>query len=366
MMKQRVGIITLQYSNNYGGFLQTYALSRIVESLGYEPVIINRQPESKFQGMVGKLKYAVQKHLWKSFDDFRMDFFPETTEPLLSEDSIRKYADSFYAVIVGSDQVWRLEYTMKEGLGYNMFLDFVSDKTIKISYAASFGKDSFEGDIEVIKKVEMYLSRFKAISVREDSGLNICNNIFQVQASHVLDPTMLLSQADYMKLIKLDYPKITDNFVSYYFLDSSENKLRIAQEIADKYKSLLMNIYRPSEKPFSLRYNLIPKAKYIYPSFSSWLYKIKNAEFVIADSFHGIVFSIIFNKQFICIANKERGLARMESLLNMFNLSDRLVFDNELSNDFLNMNYIDYQPINRKVLELREKSIDFLKESLKS
>ena len=105
---------------------------------------------------------------------------------------------------------------------------------------------------------------------------------------------------------------------------------------------------------------------YHYPSFSTWLSGIRDAEIVISDSFHGIVFSILYNKQFICVANESRGLTRMISLLKKFGLESRIVFETELLPSDIFSQKIDYKFVNEILHKEQLKSIDFLINSIRS
>ncbi len=364
-MKKRVGILTLQFANNYGGFLQTFALFTSLKKLGYSPLIINRRYPLP-NGIASMYLNFVDTFINGSFNKFRQRQFTSITEPIFSHESMKDVAKELDAVIVGSDQVWRLEYTKNIGFGYNMFLDFVPKEKKRISYAASFGTDKFEGNNEDISVVKDLLSTFSGISVRESSGVDLCSNLFNAHAEHVLDPTMLLKVEDYDTIIiPAEVSNINDkHFVVQYLLDPNPKRKTISTKIAKKYNGNLKNIYRASDTDFSIKKHIFPSSKHTFPSFSNWLWSIKNAQFVVTDSFHGVVFCILFNKQFVCIANTSRGVARMDSLLGMFGLRSRLI--DELANEekYLNLPLIDYNEVNTLIDFNREKSINFLINSL--
>ncbi|WP_026994619.1 polysaccharide pyruvyl transferase family protein [Flectobacillus major] len=362
-MSKKVGILTLQFANNYGGFLQVFALSQMLEKLGFTPVIIDRVP-TKHLSLSKRIKIfltsSIHSYLNTSFSDFKKKYIHNRTQVIRTHDEILKYKDEFFAVIVGSDQVWRLAYTKEEGLGFNMFLDFVGEKTLKVSYAASFGTDQFEGSDADVTRVKELLKTFSAVSVREDSAVDICSTVFNIEAQHVLDPTLLLKGSDYVKLFKLPEQLADSPFLAYYLLDFDSNKIGFINTLSKTLQLEKVNIYRESEKVFNLSSDFIPTSKFRYPSFYHWLSSIYNSQFVVADSFHGVVFSIIFNKQFICIANRKRGVARMESLLRKFGLLDRLLFEGEEFNG----KEIDYQAVNAILESERYKSMKFLQEAL--
>lgn len=364
-MEKKVGILTLQFANNYGGFLQTYALFTTLRQLGYLPIIINRRfPIPKT--IASTYLKLVDNRINSSFNQFRAKHFTATTEPIFTHDAMCQIANNLDAVIVGSDQVWRLEYTKNIGFGYNMFLDFVPKQKKRVSYAASFGTDKFEGDTNDINTVTKLLATFDGISVRENSAVDICQSLFHASATHVLDPTMLLTMEDYDKLISLSEVEgvAESNFLVQYLLDPNANRKVIAKELAVKYNAHLKNIYRDSESEFSLKRDFFPSSKHKFPSFSNWLWSIKNAQFVVTDSFHGVVFSILFNKQFVCIANKSRGVARMDSLLGMFELQSRLIDESDEKSKYDQLPTINYDSVNVLIDMYRKKSVDFIVSSL--
>lgn len=356
----KIGILTFHYSNNYGALLQTYALSKVLIQLGFEPMIINRIPKQNIgcKTVKSTLRQLVNKHFLKSFTQFRIDHLENITRPLLRECDLKEVVETFDAVIVGSDQVWRMEYTT--GLELNNFLDFVPDHISKISYAASFGIDQFNCDKETLIKVRNLLARFKAISVRESSGVSICKNLFNVNATHLLDPTLILFPEDYNILMAKSGVDL-EKTVIRYLMDETIFKVNLVNLIAETKKLKILNITRECETGFSIKGLCFNWNKYYYPSFSKWLEAIRDAEFVVTDSYHGLAFSILFNKQFICIANKERGVSRMMSLLEKLKLVDRLIFEHDNLSSFKSLPEINYEPIN-KILDLeRSKSLEFLK-----
>ena len=179
-------------------------------------------------------------------------------------------------------------------MGKFYFLDWVSPSIKKYAYAVSFGKNTFDTTPSKISDISSLVQSYKKISVREDSGKTICKDILKCDAIHVLDPTLLLSSKHYDQLI--NHSKTEKKYICQYFLDNNEQKN-----------------------------NIVFLAKYRYPSVIEWLKNIRDAEFVITDSFHGTIFSLIFQKKFICINNKKRGSTRFQSLLGELDLLHRLI-----------------------------------------
>ena len=369
----KVKILTLPLESNYGGILQAYSLQSALSKLGFSSMVVaikNRNTiifvwlgyikriilahiTSKYISSISPLENIKRMRFQKDFIEEHINYCPNTKTHNI-EDGI---------FIVGSDQVWRRPYsTIPQYL-----LNFTKGIDIKrISYAASFGKDDLSeyGD-KLIKKSAALAKKFDAISVREDSGVDICNEYWGVKAQQHVDPTLLLEKNDYLKLIHEDINilKKSDGQIFTYVLDSDKNKDEIIDKVSSHLKLKSFDIMPP--KPMTKKELRSNPDKFALPHVTQWLKSFKDADFVITDSFHGTVFSIIFNKPFIAIGNKERGLTRFSSLLRLFKLEDRLV-----SNSYGALSIVD-SPINWKEvneIKLREKKrgIKYLKDNLQS
>jgi len=252
-----------------------------------------------------------------------------------------------------------------------MFFSFVKENKLKrIAYAASFGVADMEFSEEQIKKVSELLPKFDAISVREDSGVDLCRNYFYVEAQHVLDPTMLLPVSDYLALISEEEKQKAEsrkqeispsNFegvpegrdsLFVYVLDQSPEVLQFVQQIADELQT----------QPCHFLPTLNKTA--IMPSVTAWLKGFSDAQFVATDSFHGTVFAILFNKPFLVYVNKGRGATRFHSLLKMFHLEDRLVVSMEESVIAKVKNPVNWENVNQILERERAFSYTFLKNAL--
>lgn len=345
----RIGILTLPFEANYGWAVQRWALYHTIEKLGHQPTIINRRWSSNNTSCINSFKRFVYYNVicprFKRFvDKETLSVTPVTRTPEETFE-VSKHLD---AVIVGSDQVWRIENTRLAGLDF--FLDFLNDSPIKrLSYAASFGKDTWQGTEDETIKVKNLLQKFNAISVREDSGVGLCNNLFDVESSHVLDPTLLLTADDYNQL--LSKPKSRQELVTY-ILDSTEEKRYTISEIAKQCNLKEVNLYPSRSFTF-------------YKSVYTWLEKIRDARYVVVDSFHGMVFCILFHKQFAVFANSKRGLTRFTSLLGMLGLTERLttVFGKEEVLNILKQP-VDYVSVESLLATHRKKSLGFLENNL--
>lgn len=230
--------------------------------------------------------------------------------------------NKYDAVVVGSDQTWRPKYSPNI---YNFYLDFIKNKNIKrFAYASSFGVDTWEYAEEETSKCAELAKLFDAISVREESGVDLCKKYLNVESECVLDPTLLLNKEDYLSLIGDKYNNGSDNGVYTYFLDSNEEKTSAANSIAEKLKT---QVYSCQAKRSLSDLGGSTLDEYQMPAVQDWLASFANAKFVVTDSFHGMVFSIIFEKPFLVIVNKQRGAARFESLLSKIGGLDHLIYD---------------------------------------
>lgn len=322
----KINIITQPLFCNYGGILQNYALQEVLRRMDHEVLTVNVPPR-EIASHPGWKDYAhAVINLGKRIrGQYNCPFLNPHTfakkERELSEpqrEFVRKHINKVDCKspftketvsdhpadlwIVGSDQVWRPWCSPNIE---NYFFDFLNDTTPRIAYAASFGTDRWEISEEQTPRIRELASRFKAISVREASGVGLCNEYLGIEARHVLDPTMLLTAEDYLALTsENDYPQ--GRYIATYILDQNPAK-----------KKLVM------EESRALGLPIVPVGQMhrdCFDSVESWLAIIAHADRVITDSFHGTVFSIIFGTPVKILDNSIRGNARLESLTSMLSL----------------------------------------------
>lgn len=359
----KIAILTLRVDNNYGGHLQRYALSRVLRDMGHEVSVLYFRSTWLHDSAKRKIKVAAKNFIkvilgrthnpvlyWKhedyQWEEIRAHAYPfferyVPHSPLLyDEESLKKHVNctQYDCFIVGSDQVWRKAYTQRWGVEH-FFLDFVPRGTKKIAYAASFGLPDMEYEEDEIKRLHALYKLFDAVSVREESGLDVLamHGWTDPKAKVVLDPTMLLPKEHYQELIKDGNTVSSKGNMFCYVLDENEEiKAKIEQLAKEKdMKPFYASIF--GEQRMSVE---------------QWLRSFDDAEYVVTNSYHGIVFALIFNKPFYLIQNADRGNARFASLMNMFGLKE----DNSA---------IVWNKVNSKMAEMREISINYLKESLK-
>lgn len=337
----KIAIVTQALLNNYGGILQNYAVQLILRRLGHDPVTFDLKQKNHYESLIKilprRILYSIMKVFFRkkinalSIPRYQkrarsMDIFVKENISLTK--CVKKYEKKSVencnadVILVGSDQVWRPKYNHYLE---DMYLDFAKKSSLKkIAYAASFGVDEWEYTPKQTEACSALAKKFNAISVREESGVKLCKDHLGVDATWVLDPTLLLKKDDYLKLCQ-EIPVNSNRFMAVYVLNLNDSVKATYESIA-KEKNLEIKYFAADAKA-SL-------------SIPEWLAMFRDASYVVTDSFHGTVFSIIFGKEFKCIYNETRGVTRFESLLNLYNSG--------------------------KLEEMREFSLNWLKNALES
>lgn len=375
----KIGILTLRLHNNYGGILQAYALQKVLQQMGHDATVIDKSRFIKLPLFSFSRYYLYFKRLilkiisdrslpvrWDKKRNEDMAIMSTNTYPFILKHIKRIEAndnysnikqDDFDAFAVGSDQVWRPMY-----FGQNIiacaYLSFAKEWNVKrISYAASFGTENWEYTKEQTAECKKLIKLFDAVSVRESSAVELCEKHFDTSAMHVLDPTMLLDASDYIKLFEEANTPQSPGSLMCYILDENKEKQEVVSCIEQTLhlKSFSVNSkYEVAEAPLEER---------IQPPVETWLRGFYDADFVITDSFHACVFSILFEKPFIVYGNKDRGMARFNSLLSIFGLENRLITNSDDALRIIN-EPIDWKNVNAKKKEWQEKSFTFLGNNL--
>lgn len=360
----RIGILNLPFDNNYGGNLQRYALTRVLREMGHDVKHINLR--SSYRLPYYKMPYCYTKRLVMKIlgSNFPILFEKESKK---ENEQLEVNAFKFYehhvnhthavygirqvkqvcqehkfdAIVVGSDQVWR--YSMvKGGLGLNNYmLGFIHNEQIKkIAYAVSLGIEE-RLEKSQVQRYSKFYNKFNAVSVRESQSVKIFDEYgwTEPQAQHILDPVFLLEKENYVALAKnMPVDNVTKDKIFCYILDSNEN---VENTIQRKKRELDTS---------SVTVSLKDTAKV---SIEQWLYNIYTCRLMVTDSFHGVAFSILFNKPFLFCGNERRGNMRINSLYKMF------MIDSDQTE------HLDWQMINRNIDQLRLVSKEFLNNSLK-
>ena len=353
----KIGILTFQWASNqnFGASLQTYAHQFLMSKIfkNEEVRVINFIPFS----MTIKRK-IITYFIVRNFREYNSKFL-KLTKKIQNTKDFKNLNNEFDTFIVGSDQVWRTVWLKEKSLHY--FFDFVNDDKKKIAYAASFGVDYWEGTPELTEKIKPLIKKFDYISVREESGIDICKNTFGIDnAVCVLDPTLMISREDYQLILDdwKDKSHLKKKYIAHMLLDDTKELKKESQNIADYLKADINYIKGKSFK-------ILGKDITFYNKVSQWLTYLKDAELVITDSFHCTVFSLIFHKKFVVVANPKRGIARLETLLSKVGLEDRFFTDiKDVMKSGILDKKIDYNEVDKKLEVHRKYSMDFLKKAL--
>ncbi|WP_270576121.1 polysaccharide pyruvyl transferase family protein [Bacteroides cellulosilyticus] len=358
----KIGVLTYHRSHNYGALLQALALRYKLTEMGHEVCFIDYWPKyhqdmySLFSmryvlhcSKINVVKYILNTILYwnrrkKRIDEFEQ-FIGEYIVPYCAEYSDKNEYD---IIVYGSDQIWRKQPGLSNHFNPVYFADNILHAKKHMSYAASMGM--LKLDIEDYSFLRMKMKNFFKISVREKSLKEILETI-GVNAPIVLDPTLLLTKTDWDELfpIKRLYD---ERYILYYRLSRSFDEKIVADFAKRKGCRLLIldGVVRMTKNKTIFAANPL-----------QFLSLIKYADFVFSSSYHGMVFSLIFNKEFYACfpVNEER---RAKSLLDIVNLSNRLLFQkDEIAYD---IEKIDYKNVNRRIEELRAFSLDFLQLSM--
>lgn len=371
----KIGILTLTLDTNYGGILQAYALQTVLERMGHEVFVFNRHPHKikanwliilkrfyhkLFGGKIVVFSEAklnreapiVNKKIWNFRDNNIKEVFIESFDDI-------KYL-CLDCIVVGSDQIWRPKYFKEQWNDdvTNAFLSFTDGWNIKrVAYAASFGADTWEYSEQETNEIQQSIKLFDAIAVREHEGINLLKRYLNVSANFTVDPTLLLSVNDYKEIVySSSPPKSLGNLLSY-ILDPTDDKEALLN-LVSAHKNL---------KPFSVNRDELmltkPIEERIKPGIDAWLRGFMDADFIVTDSFHACVFSLIFNKPFVVVGNKDRGMARFYSLLTIFKQEFRLV--NSVQQYIERSDMIHCSPnVENLIDEERKKAIKYLSNSL--
>lgn len=357
---KKIGILTYHRVFNFGSLLQTYALQKYLENKGQMVEVIDYYPERlQKKKLLFHVSAKWRRPIWKMIahlipavitrlmgyhmmDTFLAKYVHLTNRVYENEEDLGKNCPIYDIYLNGSDQVWNVETA--DGLVDKVFfMAFLPEKCVRAAYAGSFGKDSFSD--ESLIEIKKYLSKYSAISVRENSGLNILDQIGIKGGQWVLDPTFLLKPAQWKEIeTKI---KLPERYLLVYNLNRNTRITRLAQQIANERGLQIVN--------FAHSFVFIKGAKnIIYPTPNLFITLFENAEYVVTDSFHGTAFSISFGRQFICVP-APRFNSRLSSILELIGESDRLLQEED-NFEIINRK-IDYTKV-EEILEIERQKAD--------
>lgn len=374
----KIAILSLIPEHNYGGILQSYALQTVLERMGHDVEILKKDMPSAVLPFSKKIlvypariirKYILRKDVLINQEKYNVlksqkenSLLIDFVHTHLHTRKIKHFREikenEYDAYIVGSDQVWRPRYFKRQYQEsmQNAFFSFTKDwNVIRIAYAPSFAVDVWEYSKKETLSCKEAIKRFNAISVREKSGIELCRKYLNTSSVCVLDPTLLLNASDYRKFIYTENRNAERRLV-VYTLDSSPLLDKIT-----KHLSFSLHI-----KPFNANDSSVEyiNNEPVKQSVESWLKTFYDAEIIVTDSFHASVFSMIFNKPFIVVGNKARGMSRITDLLQPLGQQFRLVetFEQYQTRE---ENLMQAPKVIDVLQKDRTYSMDFLKNNLK-
>ena len=374
----KIAIITLPLIANYGGILQNYALQTVLKRMGHtvETIVLPLELQQPWwRKPLAYSKRSVDKYVLRRRKTpvFYEQWYNRTLPALICDmqsfvathiltRKVNCFSDikegEYDAFVVGSDQIWRPAYFYRPIT--NAYLDFAKDwkNTKRVAYAASFGTDRWEYSDLQTRQCTALAALFDGISVREEAAVRLCREHLHCEAVHVLDPTMLLAAEDYVALLKDKKLEAPRGELLTYVLDETPEKARIIEKVANHYQ---YTIYRANSRFEDWTAPLTERKQ---PPVEQWLKDFQDAKFVITDSFHATVFSILFGKPFIVIGNKARGLSRIDSLLKMFGLEEHVV--SSLTGLDVSRDYsLDTGRVQEVLQARRQTAMEFLRASLR-
>lgn len=363
---KRIGIITYHRSQNYGAQLQAYATRTALEKMGYRAEVIdcNRIGQidklfhwnfSSLKGFLGALRNNAlslvsekkRRRLFAAFSEQKIGL----SKPSHSRRELEALCAEYDAVITGSDQVWHPQIC--EG-NTAFFLDLPLRPEQKIAYAPSFGVPDYTE--EDAQRYMPLINDIAHLSVREEAGQALIRRRLNREAPLVLDPTMLLTREDWDTIAR---PAPYQRYLLYFtILDEPPGTDALVRRIAAERGLRIVRIGRLKD---------IMKSGFINARANGpqeFLGLVRDADFVVTSSFHGTVFSILFEKDFLCVLNNNNRNSRLETLAEQMGLTNRLVRNVNGFEPKTGYPMPDYTAVEMKLRQRRDESIQFLRESL--
>lgn len=387
-MSKKVGIVSCYFKNNYGSMLQAYATKKILDNNNIlnETICIDDNIDFKkgkrkyylsqifnynfIKSKFGMIKMKLDKKIVKGLSSnisLREKKYKEFRKLFNLSKNVKTYAqlsnmaeNEYSDIIVGSDQLW-----LPVNIVANYYtLNWVPKKVNKISYATSFGVSSIPK--KYYQKYKYFLNRINHVSIREDSGIKLAKEVAGIDAKLVCDPTILLTKEEWGKIAIKDRI-IKEKYILCYFLGNNIQHRKFAERLREKtgYKIVSLN-HADEYVKYSDEYaDIIPYD--IGPQ--EWINLIKNAEYVCTDSFHGTVFSLIFNKIFFNFRRyntkaKASTNSRLDSLLKIVGVSDERILSGQENIDDVLEYHIDFNIVNTRLENFRDESKQWLLNSI--
>lgn len=351
-----VGIVGLWYGKNYGSILTYYALYQLVEQLGYDAIMLDKPPALWDDSFNDPNEIAQQ------FIRSRCSVM-DRCKRMPGERIINRSVDTF---LLGSDVVWNYDICGREA-GHFFFLDFVGGSKKKVAFASSLGGGLDNAPFRYKRAAAAYLRDFDYVSVREANAVGILSDQFRVSAEYVLDPVFLLNQDAWNRIADGGKRRIDPPYIMSYILGPNEDKKAVQDRIERSMHLPTVTFKNPNDDKelyIRLEYNITADV-----DVEDWVRCVRECSLFLGDSFHGLCFSLIFERPFIICVNRDIvGLARFESLLEECGLSNRLIFEDDLDRkskiDDLLKEDIDWNDVRVRLEPRKERSKKWLEEAL--
>lgn len=363
-----IGILTYNSVSNYGALFQAYALQKTLEkhkhsvelveywpayrlsSLFRNPFTLPRDRNiikwilaSGYRSLMDLILFRQNKRRIKYFKDFHSAYLNNSKEKYYSYEELVSKKPKYDLYIAGSDQLWR----HRNGIGFDKgyFLKFVEAENCKATYAISFGRSSLNS--EYLEEFRELTQDIDWISVREPSAVQFVAEASGKDVVWCLDPTLLLNQ-DEWETLAIPPAKCPEKYLLVYNLNKTPSLIAFAELISKKLHLPVIYLCHGEHRYFSI-------PNYVRPE--EWLWYFQNATYVVTDSFHGTVFSIINQKPFYTVQQKS-NITRVRDLLNELGILDRLHYSGEIPVE-VDSN-IDYSAVYHKLSELQKQSLNYL------
>lgn len=376
--------------DNYGEILQGFALQHFLKDRGHNAYIVRYRPsyhtpkkENLWVSFLCKLKYLLNLPSYlkarkraisenelikinainnpsRRFDDFRAKYIKMGQHLYTSIDELRANPPQADIYICGSDQVWHDDLTQPNVAGW--YLQFGKKSIKRLSYAPSIGR-SIDSDEEILFR--QYLSSFDALSLREKTAYEYCQDLGFKNVKLVCDPTLLLSAAYYKELFEDVVKKKRKPYVFFYTLNIQEKEEIMWESISPIINCKKWDVKSVGSSGYYQAKNIIPDTTNILATVEEWFRLIDGSEMVISTSYHAVVFSIILHKPFVSIplvGRYEKANDRITNLLGELGLSSRICYDSNNLKSIIE-DQIDWKPVDAKVEILKQNSITFLSEN---
>lgn len=339
----KIALLTYFHALSYGATLQTYATIKALESLGHEVWLINLYiPETASLPKRLLLLPKEYKH-WK----FRKKYFKHITRHYTSSEDLRNDPPDADLYMIGSDQTWNPD--ISEDKAPSFFLDFVKDNSKKVTYAASFGKDVIEGNKWISKEhiIEL-LRQFNHIAIRENTGKKLLAEQ-GIDSIQVIDPVLLFPKYDELVGQPIQGKKLV--LFKLHKTAAFYDKAREIGRVGNIAIRSLGTMHRE------------PGMECHYPEgIEGWIQGIASAKYILTDSFHGTVVSLLYHRQFVVVIGMASRATRLRSLLQLIGLEERIMTQDDKAEDILKMlkKTIDYSKVDKILARERERSFEYL------